>query len=210
MVRVVAASSLTDAFKALEEPFEREHHVDLRLSFAGSQTLALQVRQGLAVDAVALADPELLQALHTEALVGQPVHFASNQLVVVAPAQAPVTFEQLPDVKRLVVGVEASPIGAYTLARFQREDPVWQQRVRARVVSKESNVRLVLAKVELGEADAAVVYASDAAGRALAVAPIPQAPAVELRVAPVTDAGQAFVRFIHANPAILAEHGLSP
>ena len=109
-----------------------------------------------------------------------------------------------------MVGVPTSPIGAYTEARIQQEGPEWAQRVRARVVSRESNVRLVLGKVELGEADAAVVYASDAAGRALEVAPIPGSPRVDLQLAAATDPGEQFVRFVISNPSILVAHGLDP
>jgi len=179
---VFAASSLADVFGALEVPFERTvaadpGGVDVVLHLAGSQALRLQVEQGAPADVVATADTLHMQALEAGGHVAPGWRtFATNEVVAVAPAGSPVdTFEGLLQARRVVVGAPETPIGRYTEALLDRAGERlgagFAQGVRDRVVSREANVRLVLSKVALGEADAAFVYRTDAASGAGARGP---------------------------------------
>ncbi|HJK94831.1 MAG TPA: molybdate ABC transporter substrate-binding protein [Polyangiaceae bacterium LLY-WYZ-15_(1-7)] len=200
-LRVFAASSLTEAFEDLAARFERAHpDVDVRLAFAGSQVLRLQIAQGAGADLFASADPRHLSALEEAELVRGVRPFASNELVVVVPANDPDALERfadLPDAERIVLGTPEVPVGRYArrvLGRAAvRFGEGFERRVLARVASEESNVRLVRAKVELGEADAALVYRTDAASsERVRVVPIPEPLNVRARYAigQVTDGGE--------------------
>ena len=167
---VLAASSLTEAFRALETAFEETHpDVDVVLTFSGSQVLRMQIEQGASADVFASANEVHARALTDAGLADPPALLAHNRLALVVPIDNPAgisSFAELPLVRRLVVGTESVPIGIYTRAMLARADarfgPDFSRRVRDRVVSEESNVRLIRAKVELGEADAAIVYRTDA------------------------------------------------
>lgn len=224
VLRVFAAASLGDAFAAVERGFEAAHPgVDVRIATAGSQVLRLQIEQGAAADVFASADPRHLAALHAAGLAEAPQVFAANALVVVVPADNPAqitAFEQLAAARSIVLGDTNVPVGAYTDALLARAPPALAAAVRARVVSREANVRLVRAKVELGQADAAIVYASDAhdAPRLRAVA-IPAALNVPVRygVAALPGGGQpglaaAFVAYLRGSEGAVAlrSAGLTP
>jgi molybdate transport system substrate-binding protein len=164
---VLAAASLRDAFTEIARTFEASHPgVRVTLSFSGSQDLRAQVEHGAIADVFASADAAPLQALQAAGLAAKPsTVFARNSLVVVVPRGNPAgiaTFDDLPKAKRLVIGIPESPIGGYTLKVFQRARPGFLAAVEKRVASREINVRQVLAKVSLGEADAGVVYRTDA------------------------------------------------
>ncbi len=165
-LRVFAASSLTDAFGELEGRFEDAHpDVDVVLAFAGSQVLRLQIEQGAPADVFASADLDHVQALADGGLVAEQRLFATNELVVIVPADrssAVRSFEDLPEAERLVIGTAEVPVGRYTRRTLARAGDEFRRAVLARVVSEESNVRLVRAKVALGEADAAIVFRTDA------------------------------------------------
>ena len=180
---VFAAASLRDVFGALGTTFEREHPgVKAQFNFAGSQELRTQIEQGAPADIFASAETKHMDAAHKAGLVGAPKLFATNTLVIVVPADNPGKVKSLADlaaVKRLVIGHPACPIGEYTLqvldkakAKFGSDFPA---RVRARVVSYDLNVRQVLTKVMLGEAEAGIVYRTDAnsAGDKVRVVQIP-------------------------------------
>jgi molybdate transport system substrate-binding protein len=167
---VLAAASLRDACTALAKTFESTHPgVHVTLSFAGSQELRAQVEHGAAADVFASADAAPLQALQSAGLAKPSTVFARNSLVLIVPAGIPTavaTFDDLPKAKKLVVGVPESPIGGYTVKLLQRADrarPGFLAAVEKRIASRELNVRQVLAKVSLGEADAGIVYRTDAA-----------------------------------------------
>jgi molybdate transport system substrate-binding protein len=152
---VFAAASLTEVLEALEP--------DARFNFAGSDELATQIREGARADVYAAASPRYPAELREEGLVEEPQVFARNRLVIVVPADNPAAVSDLGDLARpglkLVVGAEGVPIGDYTrtvLERARRTD------VLANVVSREEDVKGVLGKVALGEADAGFVYATDA------------------------------------------------
>ncbi len=169
-LHVFAASSLTEAFAEMEQAFEAAHpDVDVLLNLAGSQVLRLQIEQGARADVFASANEEHAAALAGAGLAGPAETLAWNALVVIVPADNPASiraFADLPRAERLVVGHAAVPVGAYTRALLARAGTElgadFASAVRARIVSEESNVRLARAKVELGEADAAIVYRTDA------------------------------------------------
>jgi molybdate transport system substrate-binding protein len=156
-LRVDAASSLTEVFQKLDPKAQ--------FDFAGSDELAFQLEQGAKADVYASASPKYPERLYREKLVERPRVFATNSLVLIVPrgSQGHVTglgSLMNPHV-RLVIGAKGVPVGDYTrkiLARFcgkTRNCP------RARIVSEEQDVKGVVAKVALGEADAGLVYATD-------------------------------------------------
>lgn len=223
---VFAASSLTEGMQALEADFEEKHpEVDVRTVFGGSQILRLQIAEGARADVYASADPRHVAALAQAGHVapGQPL--AHNELVLITPAASDriQRFEQLGEARRLVIGTEEVPIGRYTrqmLARVEQQmSPELARRIWSRVVSEESNVRLVRAKVELGEADAAIVYRSDARDpsrlRVISLPPNIQVPA-RYEISPVLgdrrELADRFIRYSRspAGQEQLASQGLQP
>ena len=181
---VYAASSLTEAFGELEAMFEAAHPgTDVVVTFAGSQVLRIQIEEGAPADVFASANPEHLEALVAAGLVREGYVFARNRLVVIVPSDNPAAidaFEELPQARRLVLGTPDVPVGRYARQALAAADSAVRQGFQAAVldglVSEESNVRLARAKVELGEADAAIVYLTDAAGSdRVRTIPIPDA-----------------------------------
>ena len=178
-LQVFAASSLADAFREMETAFEAAHpDTDVTLVFAGSQVLRLQIEQGARADVFASADRRHIESLRRAGLVAAYGEFAGTELVVIVPPGNPAAIESFGDLvraRRLVVGTENVPIGAYTRELLRRagarKGSGFERAVLDRVVSEESNARLVRAKVELGVADAAIVYRTDAApGRVRTIA----------------------------------------
>ena len=222
---VFAASSLTEAFEALEETFERVHpEVDVQPVFAGSQVLRLQVEQGASADVVASANRAHLQALANAGFVTSVEVFAHNELVVIVPPDNPAgitTFEELTRARRIVVGAPTVPVGRYTRQLWDlagsQVGPSFAASVRGRVVSEENNVRLVRAKVELGEADAAIVYRTDARSSdkvATIALPVGLNRPVDYVIGQVEEASQPtwarqFVAFVRGpkGQAVLQQHG---
>jgi molybdate transport system substrate-binding protein len=158
---VFAAASLTESFTTIAHRFEAKHPgVHVKLNFAGSDTLAASINAGAPVDVFAAASPKTL-ALVTTARhgSGQPVTFARNRLAIAVPPGNPKHIASLADTLRsgtkLVLCANAVPCGsaarkAYALAGL-----------KPKPVSEELDVKAVLTKVELGEADAGLVYVSD-------------------------------------------------
>jgi molybdate transport system substrate-binding protein len=180
---VFAAASLKDAFTTIQTDFLWAHPgVEVTFNFAGSQQLRTQLEQGAAADVFASADQKHMGELVKASRVETPTIFVRNQPVVVLTKEAAAkvhAFADLPSLDRIVVGVPEVPVGRYTLQILDRATktlgPDFRKRVEAKVVSRELDVRHVLAKVTLGEADAAFVYASDARGArdSVVVLPIP-------------------------------------
>ncbi|AWV90313.1 molybdate ABC transporter substrate-binding protein [Bradymonas sediminis] len=170
---IFAASSLTEAFHEIADAFEKEQSgVDVTLHFAGSQALRTQIENGAPADVFASANSKHMSALLAKDLVGAPALFAHNRLVIVTPPDNPAgiaSAEDLPKAERLVVGADEVPVGMYTQAFLTRAAKSfggdYREKVERDIVSREANVRLVLTKVSMGEADAGVVYRTDALQR---------------------------------------------
>lgn len=169
-IQVYAASSLRDAFVDLKDDFEASHpRTKVALSFAGSHILRHQIERGARAHVFASADLSHVQRLATRGLAGEGRIFATGELVVITPLDNPAGIDRVEDLvraKRLVLASEAVPLGAYTRTLLARSaatlGATFEPRILSAVVSEENNARLVRAKVELGEADAAIVYRTDA------------------------------------------------
>lgn len=165
-LRVFAAASLTESFAAIEAAFEAAHpEIDVIVSTAGSQALRLQIEHGAPADLFASANPKHARALVDQQLARDPALLARNALVIAVPQANPAGIEALTDLpraQRLVIGEPTVPAGAYAVQALERAGI----RGAVRVASREASVRLALAKVALGEADAALVYRTDTRGRA--------------------------------------------
>ena len=167
---VYAASSLTDVLGSLEKRFEFMHSaIDVDIAYSGSQTLRLQIQQGAPADIFISANTEHMNVLVHEGRIAQRQVFGYNRLALVVPKGNPAGIRnqaELDKAMRLVIGTEQVPIGKYTRQWLSRLNAKigdrFASRVLSRVVSQENNVRLLRAKVELGEADAAIVYFTDA------------------------------------------------
>ena len=153
-LRIYAASSLTEVFPRIDR---RPSY-----SFAGSNQLALQVRQGAPADVFASAAPTFTQGLFRERRVERPRLFASNTLVLAIPRSNPAGLRSVFDLRRpgvkLVIGTASVPIGAYT-RRVLRN--LGLTGVLSNLVSEEPDVKSIVGKVALGEADAGFVYRTD-------------------------------------------------
>lgn len=176
-LEVLAAASLTETFTELAARFEEDHPgVTVRLVFDSSATLAEQVDQGAPADVLATADERTMRAVVDAGNTrDEPALFASNRLVLVTPADNPAGIGSVADLDdpgvSYVVCVPAAPCG--TVARTVLD----ASGVTAPAASEEVDVKAVLAKVTLDEADAGLVYASDAvaAGDQVATVGIPAA-----------------------------------
>jgi molybdate transport system substrate-binding protein len=154
-LNVYAASSLTNVLPQID-PAER-------YSFGGSNQLAAQISQGAPADVFASANMTIPQQLYAKGLVTRPVVLTRNTLVLIVPRGNPAAIHSVYDLQKpgvkLVIAGSAVPVGAYTLQILQN---MALSSVLQNVVSRETDVREVLAKVALGEADAGFVYSTDA------------------------------------------------
>ena len=170
---VFAAASLSDAFAELGRIVELSRPgLSVRFNFAGSQQLVAQLELGAPADVFASADERWMRRAAERGLVaGEPVVFARNRLVVVVPTSNPGRIERLQDLARpgvkLVLAAEVVPAGRYAREALAHlgEAPGfptgYARRALANLVSNEENVKAVVARVQLGEADAGLAYRSD-------------------------------------------------
>lgn len=153
---VYAAASLTDVFPAIDKAE--------RYSFGGSNALATQIQNGAPADVFASANTSLPAQLYAKGLVEKPVAFTRNALVIVVPRSNPARIHSVYDLTKSGVKIDvansAVPVGSYTLQILRNMNLT--QKVLPHVVSQETDVREVLAKVALGQADAGFVYSTDA------------------------------------------------
>jgi molybdate transport system substrate-binding protein len=169
---VLAASSLTETFTTLATTFEADHPgVTVKLAFDSSATLAEQVMQGAPADVLATADQATMQTVvDAGATDGDPRVFATNHLQLVVPADNPAGIRRFRDITRpgvtFVVCVDTAPCGKLAATVLDAGG------ITAEPVSEEVDVKAVLSKVELGEADAGLVYATDAVAGGGKVAPV--------------------------------------
>jgi molybdate transport system substrate-binding protein len=153
---VFAAASLTDVLPKIA-PLPR-------YGFAGSDQLAFQIQQGAPADVFLAASPKYPELLYKQGLVQKPIQFATNTLVLIVPKANPAGIHTADDLTKpgvkIVIGDLSVPVGAYT--RTVLANLGISAAVLKNVVSQETDVRSVLAKVALGEADAGFVYITDA------------------------------------------------
>lgn len=174
---VFAAASLTEAFPRID--------ARARYSFGGSDQLALQIRQGVPADVFASASPKYTQDLFARGLVERPRTFALNRLVVIVPRSNPAGIASVRDLARhgvrLVLASPSVPIGRYARQVLAR---LGLTAALGNVVSDEQDVKGVVAKVALAEADAGIVYRTDV-----------RAVAGKVRAVPIPARGQPVVRY---------------
>ncbi|MDX1566368.1 MAG: molybdate ABC transporter substrate-binding protein [Longimicrobiales bacterium] len=217
-VRVSAAASLTDAFREVESAFEEAHpQVDVMLNLGGTSALRVQILEGAPVDVFASASTAQMERVVTAGeAAGDPVVFARNRLQIAVPEGNPAGVEGLEDFgdPDLVIGLCAESVPCGELARRTLR----RAGVTPAVDTHEPDVRALLTKIELGELDAGIVYATDVAAAEGAVEGIPIPPEVNVRAeypiavlarSPNPDLASAFVDFVlsDAGQTILADHG---
>jgi len=232
-VTVFAASSLTDAFKELGAAFETDTGIPVTFNFGASSQLRTQLEQGAAADVFVSADQiQMDNARKAGVIAGPDQTFARNRLVVIVPKSNPAGIAGPADLARpgvmLVTAAPEVPIGAYTrsvldkMSALDAFGPDFKDRANANIVSREPNVRQVVAKVQLGEADAAVVYLTDVTPQAapsLLTIPIPDDlntlasyPIALVADGPQAELGQAFVDLVlsPAGQAVLERWNFTP
>ncbi len=165
-LNVFAAASLKEAAGKIARQFEVEHRgFHVVLNFAGSQQLAAQIRNGAEADVLLSAGFEPLKNL--EYRQKSLTIFATNRLAMVIPisASGSHSFSDISSLRRIVIADRRVPAGSYTLKMLDKAERLyglaWRRTFEQKVVSREQDVRSVLAKVMLGEADAGFVYETD-------------------------------------------------
>jgi molybdate transport system substrate-binding protein len=222
---VLAASSLTEAFDRIGSDFEKAHDgVTVRFSFGPSDGLAQQIQAGGPTDVFASASPTWMDAVAEDPGVRDRVDFARNRLVIVTPADDPANVSSVDDLARpgvkLVLAAQGVPAGDY--AREMLKNAGVSTRALANVVSNEEDVKAVIQKVILGEADAGIAYLTDvtpAVRDEIREVPIPDAVNViaTYPIAVVSSSGHSalaadFVRYVSgsAGEHVLASFGFLP
>ncbi len=215
---VFAGASLTEAFTVLGKVLEqRNPSLRVTQSFAGSPQLATQIEHGALADVFASADWPWMEYVQQRGLLASTAReFARNRLVVILPRSNPARITRLQDLAnpgvKVVLAADAVPVGRYSREALEKLNRApgfpqdYAQRVLRNVVSQEENVRGVVAKVQLGEADAGIVYRSDATpatAERVQVLDIPDRynvvasyPIAVLKAAPNPDAAAAFVSLV--------------
>jgi molybdate transport system substrate-binding protein len=216
-LKVFAAASLTAAFGTLGERFTAANGTKVSFNFAGSQALATQIQQGAPADVFASADTANMDKVRD--LVGTPQSFASNLLQIVVEQGNPKGIRGLDDLAgkgvKVVLAAEEVPAGRYAKQVLDRAG------VRVRPVSQEDNVKAVVTKVSLGEADAGIVYVTDvtAGGDRVEGVGIPTGlnvvatyPIATVKASRTQDQAQAFVDLVGSaeGQAVLQSFGFLP
>jgi molybdate transport system substrate-binding protein len=215
-ITVLAASSLTGTFTELGKEFEREHDgVTVKFAFDSSATLAQQATQGAPADVLATADTTTMDSAKS-AQASTPTIFATNVMVLATPADNPANVQSFSDLDKssvkYVMCVPTAPCGAVGQALLD------QDHVTGKPVSQEVDVKSVLAKLTEGEADAGLVYTTDAvaAEDQVKVLPIPGSakqitsyPIVTLQQSEHSDVAQDFVDLVTGSTGqqVLAKAG---
>lgn len=231
---IFAAASLAEALSEIGEEFEATHPgSEVAINFAGSQQLAQQLSQGAPADIYASADKQQMENVIQAGRVtpDSDQAFIHNHLVVVLPGDNPGNILDIKDLARpgllLLLADEAVPVGRYSQEMLDRAGEQagygmeFKERVLENVVSYEENVRAVLTKIILGEADAGIVYVSDVIGVSGADINLIQIPeqlniTASYYIAPLSDSsnlnrGRDFIRYLLSpkGQEILDRYGFS-
>jgi molybdate transport system substrate-binding protein len=157
---VSAASSMTEALDSCSTGFA---DATVRLSFAGSDELAAQIRQGVKPDVYAAANAKLPDALHAEGLLSAPVKFATNQFVLAVPKDSKIA--SVADLTskgvKIAIGSASVPIGSYTRDSLAKLPAAQSKAILANVRSEEPDVKGIVGKLTQGAVDAGFVYVTD-------------------------------------------------
>lgn len=228
---IFAASSLTDAFTEMEATLEAANPgLQITLNFAGSAALVTQLSEGAPADVVALAsEGQMKSAAAAGVIEGTASVFARNRLAIVVPSDNPAGIETAAgltkDGVKLVLAAAEVPAGQYARESIclMATDPAtygedFAERAGATIVSEEDNVKAVLAKVRLGEADAGIVYVTDVTAQVVDEVRIIEIPdavnvAASYPVAAVaggqTELAAAFIGYVlgEEGQAVLVRHG---
>jgi len=232
---VFAAASLTDAFNAMKTALEAAHPgLKITYNFGGSPTLVTQLTQGAKADVFASADETQMNvAIKNGVIAGTPVLFARNRLAIVVPKNNPGKVQGPADLAKpgvsLVLAAPAVPVGNYgrqALCKMGADAATYGSdfvaKVNGNVVSAgEEDVKAVLAKVELGQADAGIVYTTDVtpqAAKEVTLIPIPDNVNIiaQYPIAPVkggnAQLAAAFIAYVvgPAGQATLHQYGFEP
>jgi molybdate transport system substrate-binding protein len=234
-ITVLAAASLTESFRELGAQFEASHpNVKVEFSFASSVQLAQQLGQGAPADVFASASNTYMKTAIDNGRVRQNAEktFVNNRLVVIVPKANPGGLKELKDLAtpglKLDLAAKEVPVGQYSLNFLDKADKEgsmgvdYEASVLKNVVSYEDNVKAILAKVSLGEADAGIVYTSDvsaSAAQKVTQITIPDNLNViaSYPIAPIQDSqhpelAQAFIDLVLSaqGQAVLAKYGFIP
>jgi molybdate transport system substrate-binding protein len=154
---------MTEALEKCGQEFGDAENADVRLSFAGSDDLAAQIRQGARVDAYAAANTRLPDELYADGLIDKPVEFATNEFVLAVPKASDIdSIEDLAkEGTKVVIGSESVPIGSYTRETLAKLPPAQENAILANVRSNEPDVKGIVGKLTQGAADAGFVYVTD-------------------------------------------------
>jgi molybdate transport system substrate-binding protein len=228
---IFTAASLTEAFKEMAAQIEPANPgTKLTFNFAGSPTLRTQLAQGARADVFASADePNMYGAERDGTITGEPRIFARNLLVVVLPANNRAGIKTLQDLAKpkmkLVLTNKDVPVGNYARQALEKMNQAsafgndFSTRVLANLVSEETNVKQVASKVQLGEADAGIVYSTDvtpairSAVRVIHIPPelnvIAKYPIAAVKGTRNESGARAFIEYIlsPAGQSILQRHG---
>jgi molybdate transport system substrate-binding protein len=157
---VSAAASMTEALEACSPDFA---DATVRLSLAGSDELAAQIRQGLKPDVYAAANTKLPDELESEGLLEEPVEFATNRLVLAVPEDSEIASVDGLTAQgvKVAIGSESVPIGSYTRETLAKLPDGQGDAILANVRSNEPDVKGIVGKLTQGAADAGFVYVTD-------------------------------------------------
>src|SRR5262245_10771546 len=217
-IKVFAAASLTAAFTEIGQQYTSANGgTRVSFNFAGSQALATQIQQGAPADVFASADTSNMDKVKD--LVGTPRNFAGNQLQIVVEQGNPKHVNGLEDLSnpdlKVVLAAPDVPAGRYAAEALAKAD------VTVKPVSQEDNVKAVVTKVSLGEADAGIVYVTDvtAGGAKVEAVDTPENlnvlatyPIATVKASKAQDEAQAFMDLVLSpqGQQVLKEHGFLP
>jgi len=228
---VFAASSLREPFLEIGQAYKNTTGQKVIFNFSGSQTLCTQIEFGAPADLYAAANPESIKSLLDKNLVETVHYFAGNRLIVLV-AQNSGKIDNLENLRKpgfqLAIGNSHVPIGKYTqallanIAADPQFGPEFVTDIKRNILTEESSVKSVVAKITLGEVDAGIVYQTDLTADVrkkstslklpLQHNPFVLYPAAVVSSSDQTEAGRAFLGFLLSAPSqqTLNQHGFLP